>query len=206
MKDIKVKICGIQTLDSALDSIEAGADFLGFNFVNSSHRFINPLKAKEIIDRVKKHATVVGVFRNEDSHQVNELTKFLGLHVVQLHGSEGAEYIKKIKNAKVMKVFNLPPVLNIEQAIAYIESHKAHHILLDRSTQGTGEKVSLSHALDLSKVFSTFLAGGLTPENVSEVVSIAMPFGVDVAGGVEVNGVTNVHKIKDFINNAKEKR
>ena len=47
---VKVKICGIRRIESAEAAISAGADFLGFNFVKKSKRYLDPILAKQIID------------------------------------------------------------------------------------------------------------------------------------------------------------
>src|SRR5438105_2453385 len=93
----KVKICGIRNIDSANAAIHAGADFLGFNFVLTSKRFINPIKAKAIIDKVRKQVNIVGIFQNAGLDEINEHIKFLKLAYVQLHGNEDDQFVKKIK-------------------------------------------------------------------------------------------------------------
>lgn len=47
---VKVKICGIKNYEMVKTAVDAGADFLGFNFVSTSKRFIEPERAREIID------------------------------------------------------------------------------------------------------------------------------------------------------------
>ncbi len=49
------------------------------------------------------------------------------------------------------------------------------------------------------------LAGGLTPENVTEAIRTARPFGVDVASGVEVSpGRKDPGKMRSFVDNARK--
>src|SRR5947209_2564781 len=97
---VKVKICGTRSKKSALAAIDAGADFLGFNFVEGSKRKINPKIAKEIIREVAGRVRVVGVFQNVEVDYINELVELLNLDYVQLHGEENQEFISKI-GAKV---------------------------------------------------------------------------------------------------------
>ena len=63
--------------------------------------------------------------------------------------------------------------------------------------------VDINDAIKVAAIYPLFLAGGLTPENVASVIARVKPFGVDVAGGVETNGVPDVQKIQTFIQNAK---
>ncbi|HEX8965427.1 MAG TPA: phosphoribosylanthranilate isomerase [Patescibacteria group bacterium] len=198
----KVKICGIRRFESAQAAITAGADFLGFNFVNNSHRYINPLIAKEIIERVHKHANIVGVFQDATAEEVNELAHYLKLHYVQLHGNENPTLISKIK-VKVLKAVSLPQDFSIDNTIPALQQYNVHHILLDRKTQGQGPMVEFEKAKEIASHLPIFLAGGLQPENVAEAISQVRPFGVDVAGGIEVNGHEHTEKIMTFVQNAK---
>ncbi len=93
----KVKICGIRTLEAAQTAVDAGADFLGFNFVKTSKRYIEPEKALEIIKLIKSKVKTVGVFQDEKAETANEIALLLNLDFVQLHGVENSEYIKSIK-------------------------------------------------------------------------------------------------------------
>src|SRR3989344_2152450 len=115
---IKVKICGIKSLDTALTAMNAGADYLGFNFVHTSKNYIKPEKAKEIIEALRRHSgeqsdsriqtqsdsghaalarmTVVGVFQDERLEKVQEMARDLGLDLVQLHGGEDNDYCQKV--------------------------------------------------------------------------------------------------------------
>src|SRR5215813_1124613 len=89
---VKVKICGVRTLEEALVAAEGGADFLGFNFWPSSPRYIPPELAAEIAGQLPHELTKVGVFVNEDRSRVREVAEYVRLDAVQLHGDESPEY------------------------------------------------------------------------------------------------------------------
>lgn len=202
MPGLKVKICGIRRTQAAEVAIKAGADYLGFNFVNSSRHFISPVHAKAIINDVHHKAEIVGVFQDMPIHEVNELISYLKLHVVQLHGHEDSAYIQKIK-AKVIKAVSLPRDFEVDQVIEHLQGYNAHHILLDREIQGFGEPVDLQMAARITQYVPAFLAGGLDPVNVTEAILQTNPYGVDVSSGIETNGFEDVHKITEFVQNAK---
>lgn len=198
----RVKICGIRSLEAAHAALDAGADFLGFNFVNESHRFINPIQAKEIINKVRDHITIVGVFKDMFHEEVNEIANFLKLHLVQLHGDEDEHYIEHIKK-DVIKAFGLFNEEGHEEKIMSMRKFSVNYYMLDRPDRGEGNMLDIGKAALIAKELPIFLAGGLTVENVGEIVRKVHPYAVDVAGGVETNGEQDIGKIVQFIKNAK---
>jgi phosphoribosylanthranilate isomerase len=199
---MKVKICGIQAYEDAKQAIDAGADYLGFIFVKDSNHSIDKKNAKEIIKKVKGKVLVVGVFRNNTLEEVNSLCKELEFDFVQLHGEEDVEYCEKV-NSSVIKVFSLKFDFPVEETIKRMKDYPAKHYLIDRLEPGIGEPLSLRNASEISKNFSLFFAGGLTPKTVSDVVKQVKPFAVDVISGVKTNDEFDFNKMKQFINNAK---
>jgi phosphoribosylanthranilate isomerase len=190
---VKVKICGIRSVASARVAVDAGADFIGLNFVPSSKRSIDFAVAKEIRATVHGKVTVVGVFQNEKRDVVNELSTRLSLDLVQLHGEEDDTYIRSIK---------YPVMKAVTAKTAHSFANKSCvFLLLDREKQGTGISVDKEFAKVLAKQYpeSLFLAGGLDCENVAAMIKFVRPFAVDVASGVETEGREDFIKIQTFI-------
>lgn len=192
--NVKVKICGIRTIEAAKTAIQIGGDFLGFNFVPSSKRYIDPILALEIINSIRGQIKIVGIFQDAKIVEVNKIASDLKLDFVQLHGNENNEYINRV---------GVPVIKSISEN-DQPDKIKADYFLLDRSNSGEGEMVDLEKASKLTANLPIFIAGGLTPDNVASVVSQISPFAVDVAGGVETEGKQDLNKIKLFIKNAKE--
>lgn len=199
---MKVKICGIQTLQDAKHAIDAGADYLGFIFVKSSKRYIEQVVAKKIISEVKSEIPIVGVFRDNELEEVNSLCEDLGVDFVQLHGEECPEFCEKV-NRPVIKSFGLPPKFVVNNIIQKMKRYDVQYYLLDRKKPGEGESLSLESSAKIAYSFPLFFAGGLTPENVGEVVRQVKPFAVDVISGVKTNSEFDFEKMKRFIENAK---
>lgn len=193
MNRVKVKICGIQTLESALIAIDAGADFLGFNFVPTSKRHIKPVDAQKIIKIIKGKVKIVGVFQNENIKKVKEILKQVDLDLVQLHGQEDQKYIDQLHF----------PVIKIIHPLSDTQNFTVDYFLLDRVQQGKGSMVKTGIANKIVNKFPTFLAGALNPENVAYKIKQIKPFAVDVASGVETNGVKDSEKVRSFIQNVK---
>lgn len=192
--NVKVKICGIRSLKTAQIAIDAEADFLGFNFVPVSKRYINPSLALKIIKLIRGKIRIVGVFQNADLNYVNDTAADLNLDFVQLHGNEGNIYINNVTT----------PVIKSIKSDDQIQKIKASYLLLDRFEQGKGEMVKFEKAAKIALNFPLFYAGGLDPENVVEAIKKVKPFAVDVANGIETDGLQDINKIKLFIKNAKE--
>lgn len=189
----KVKICGVRTIEAAKAVIEAGADFLGFNFVPTSERFIDPQKALKIINSTRGQVKIVGVFQNALIGDVIQIASDLNLDFVQLHGYENNNYIRALKI----------PVIKSITVDDQPQSIKADYFILDRLQRGEGEMVDLEKGAQLAFKLPLFFAGGLTSDNISEVVTKVRPFAVDVAAGVETDGVQDLEKIRVFVKNAK---
>jgi phosphoribosylanthranilate isomerase len=200
---MKVKICGIQDLQTALLAIEAGADAIGFVFAKSK-RTITPEKAEQIAKHFPSHILKIGVFVNEPLEQLTRIHKQVGLDYVQCHGDESVEFMKSLP-FQAIKAVGISSINDIKYA-----NHYGTDFLLFDSPKGeyeggTGTKFTWE-LLQKSSVGKNrmILAGGLTPENVAEAIKIVKPFMVDVSSGVETDGRKDIDKIREFIIRAKE--
>lgn len=199
---VMVKICGMRSEMAARTAIYSGAKFLGFNFAPGSRRRIDPLIAKQIIDKIKNQIKTVGVFQNQKIEEVNRIADFLDLDFVQLHGDEDQEYIDGVERP-VIKVLQLDPDFDITQVLKEMNKFKTDLFLLDRKKQGKGKMLDPKHLSIIAKEKKIFVAGGLTPNNVTEIVRSVKPYGVDVAGGIETTRIEDTEKIKLFTERAK---
>jgi phosphoribosylanthranilate isomerase len=191
---IQVKICGICDAAGAASAIEAGADLLGFHFCPSDRR-VTPEQAKAIIDSLSLRPTIVGVFIDQDASEVRDIAEFVGLDLLQLHGSEPAGYEGGRPLMKVLKVKDG----HVPDAAAWPDP-----IMLDSWSAdqrgGTGQTWDWESARELLATRKVFIAGGLQPGNVSKVVSAFKPYGVDVSSGVEsVVRVKDPDKVRAFV-------
>jgi phosphoribosylanthranilate isomerase len=194
---LRVKICGITNLKDALHAVESGADALGFVFYEKSPRYISPLEAKKIIDRLPPFIERVGLFVNEDVESINSICSYVDISLAQIHFDMDEELLDSI-NIKTL------PVIRAESA-KDIERFSDRYCLVDAYSQaygGTGKRLNLEwfEGMDCSKII---LAGGLTPENLTEVKRFGF-YGVDVSSGVEATkGKKDFKKVEQFIANAK---
>jgi phosphoribosylanthranilate isomerase len=211
-----VKICGIQTVEAALMAAEAGADLFGLVFVPGRRRRIEPALAKEMVLAMPQHDTptpkAVGLFADQPVEYVNETARQCGLHMAQLCGDEGLDYISKI-SVPVIKVLhvkgNSPEGFkSLAQKIGELRA-RGHWIILDKYVKGLQGGSGLAFDWDVARQLSQqghqfILAGGLTPNNVAQAIRIARPWGVDVSSGVETDGKKDHAKIREFITQVKQ--
>jgi len=198
-----VKICGIQTLATALAVEKSGAELMGFIFA-PSRRFIDPADAAKISQRTQS-IKKVGVFVNEEIAVVNAIAALCDLDYVQLHGSESPGYCRFI-NRPVIKAFPFSGAFSADLVNAY----PVELILIDSWEKGiaggTGKKFDWEKARSLlNKIEKPFLlAGGLNCDNIKEAVDKINPYGLDVSGGVEENGIKSILKIETFVKEARK--
>ena len=196
---VKVKICGIKTKEAAIEADMNGADFIGFIFYRKSHRYINPFKAAEIAKSIK--CKKVGVFVDENVGVVNGIIRLVGLDYVQLHGNEDAKYVSKIHRAPIIKAWRYNDELDMRE----VNNYPCDIILLDSFVKGrvggTGKTFDWHKAsLETRKLSKPFLiAGGISNQNVHKVIDIFRPYGIDISGSLEINGVKSPNKIREFM-------
>jgi phosphoribosylanthranilate isomerase len=184
---VKVKICGITNWTDARRAVEAGADFLGFNFYPKSSRYIAPAAARRIVQRLPNTVASVGVFVNEPEPEMLTIARRVGLDYVQLHGDETAEVVSRMRRSfRVIKAIRVRDSFRVSQLGNF---KRASSILLDgfdaHLRGGSGKSFDWKLAKSAGRKRQIFLAGGLTPENAAEAVSAAQPFAIDVCSGVE---------------------
>jgi phosphoribosylanthranilate isomerase len=194
---IRVKICGITNLDDAMTCVEAGADALGFIFVENTPRFLSPQAAAPIIRALPPFVTPVGVFWDHPRGHVKMVAEACGLRALQFHGDEppedlveqGLPVIKTIKLAH-MEVGGKPSALVTDWIRMERYRERVAAILLDSAARWSEGEARLPIEWQVARNFAErkwriVLSAGLTPENVSRAISTVRPYAVDVNSGVE---------------------
>jgi len=209
---MKVKICGHRTVADAKQSAKLGADFVGVivEVPVDTPRKISAEQAAEIIHSIEPPVLGVMVIIPGTVKNAVELYEAVRAPFIQLHGDENPEFVKELRSAvpcNVIKTIHIEGMDSIKQAQNHAKFADA--ILLDTATERAGGS-GIIHDWKISKKIvelveiPVFLAGGLTPENVGEVIEAAWPYCVDVASGVEgADGEKDIRKVKDFIRKAK---
>ncbi|MCT7591188.1 phosphoribosylanthranilate isomerase [Aliarcobacter butzleri] len=195
---MRIKICGITNLSDAINAINAGADALGFVFYKKSPRYIEPLKAKEIVEEIAPFVQTVGLFVNESLEFINETCKNSKMQLAQIIDDENTlDYSKlTVKYIKVLRVKEKKDLQNL----------KNQYYLIDAFVDafgGAGKRVVLEFFKDLD-CSKFILAGGLDAQNLKELNGFGF-YGVDVSSAVEIEkGKKDKQKMIDFVKEANE--
>jgi phosphoribosylanthranilate isomerase len=198
-----VKVCGITCAADAVAAIEAGADLLGFNFYPRSPRYLPPDAAAPIVALLPRRVLAVGIFVDADPAEVENAIARAKLGLLQFHGDEPAEYCGRFR-VPAMKALRVASLAELEAAAA---PYPDGWLLADSADPhrygGTGRALPIEPIpRDLAR--RVFVAGGLTPDTVTDVVRRLRPLGVDVCSGVErAPGIKDHALLKDFVTHAK---
>jgi phosphoribosylanthranilate isomerase len=196
---MRVKICGITNLQDALEAVNAGANALGFVFYKKSPRYIEPLKAKEIAEKLPPFVQTVGLFVNENEEFINQVCFDAKMQLAQIIDDFDVLNYEKIsfKYIKVIRAKEKKDLLNLNKEYYLVDA------FVD-SFGGEGKRIALDwfESIDCSKFI---LAGGLTTKNLKEIKGFGF-YGVDVSSGVEseVKGIKDRQKMIDFVKEANE--
>jgi phosphoribosylanthranilate isomerase len=196
------KICGITRLTDALHAVEHGATAVGFVFWPRSPRYVDPRRAADIISELPGTVTAVGVFVNQAVDEVQRVAATARVTTVQLHGNEPAAYA----DALGWPVWRAVALEDADDTLPAWPAQTT--ILLDAHDPvrrgGTGQTIDWQAAARVAAARRVVLAGGLTPENVTEAVTTVRPIGVDVSSGVEeAPGVKDFDKVARFLERAR---
>ena len=194
---MEIKICGIRREEDIEIINRYKPEYIGFIFA-PTRRYVSPERAAELSAELEGDTKTVGVFVNETPETVREIAETVGLDVVQLHGDEDGEYIKKLGvKCEIWKA------VRVRDGIGIADTDGADKLLLDSYDTaeygGTGKTFNWENVGDTKIKKPLILAGGLNKENVADGIKIFHPVCVDVSSAVETDGVKDEQKIKEFI-------
>lgn len=212
---VRVKICGNRTIEEAKMAVEAGADAVGFlvGIRHDSDDSLAPETARDIVKHIPPFISTVVVTHLVTAKEVVDLCDRILPTTVQLHDDIVPRQIAEIRmvrpHLKLIKAIHVVGDQAMNEAKTF--SPYVDAILLDSRTNdrigGTGRihDWDISERIVAADLKPVILAGGLTPNNISEAIAKVKPYGVDVHSGVEdEDGNRDVQKLKEFIRNAKE--
>ncbi len=202
---VRVKICGITSVEQAQMVQMAGADAMGLVVYEKSPRYVDVKKASEIRAAIKSPALAVALLVNASENLVAQVIDQVKPDFLQFHGDESPEYCHQF-DYPFIRAVRMRTGLDIDAEVATYQAQGG--FLFDAWSDdlygGTGHSFDWSR-LPTSRDYPLILAGGLTPNNVAEAVALIRPNMVDVSGGVEsAPGIKDQNKVESFIAEAKQ--
>lgn len=202
---VEVKICGITSLKDAHMAFEYGADALGFIFYPGSLRYVEPRRAREIIQGLPSQMVRAGVFVNQAPKEVKEIARFCNLDLIQLHGDESTQYCERFQNFFLIKAVSL----SCEEELKELKAYPVRAILVDSrrpgSYGGTGVISNWNLAIRVKEICPLILSGGLNPGNIRSALETVRPQAVDINSGIELYpGKKDPEKMRKIISIIRE--
>ncbi len=204
-----VKICGITSVDQALQIAKLGADAIGVISVKESPRYVSPEKKKDIFKNLKKnfpHVKRVSVVKNIPLELIS-INSFEFENVIQLHGDEDLSYSKKLRmklpQIELWKAFRIKDRENIREIELFSDFIDA--VLLDswnaKTYGGSGIRINSKYLKELNFSKPWLLAGGISIDWLKQILIDIKPDGIDVSSSIEsAPGIKDLNKTKKLLN------
>ena len=208
---LRVKICGLTSVEAVRSAVDAGAAYLGFNFFPPSPRAISLVRAAELALATPPGPVKVALVVDADDTLIDSIAE-LPIDMLQLHGKETPERlaaIRKRTGLPVMKAIGIRDRADLDAIAPF--ARVADQLLIDAkppegATRPGGNAISFDWGLIANYRWPVpwLLAGGLTAENVAEAARLTHARQVDVSTGVEsAPGVKDPAKIRAFLEAAR---
>jgi phosphoribosylanthranilate isomerase len=199
MTRTRIKICGITNIRNAEFAVASEVDALGFNLYDKSGRYVEMSVAADIADRLPPYVTSVALLVNHSREDVQQLLREARFNLLQFHGDETDEFCHSF-GVPFIKAIRVEEPSGLKTKIGMFPHSRG--ILLDGFVEGeyggTGKTIDWTEIPGVG--IPIVLAGGLTPENVTQAIKQVRPFAVDVSGGVEsARGIKDHRKIGSFV-------
>ncbi|MBW1892808.1 MAG: phosphoribosylanthranilate isomerase [Deltaproteobacteria bacterium] len=205
MKNItipQIKICGLTNVEEAIQCAEVGANAIGLVFYSKSPRHVPNEPAKNISKALPSGIKKTGVFVDAEYTDIMRIVDFCGLDAVQLHGAESPSLVNRLIEQKliVIKALFISRYPKLKQAAEYNASAFLVELGKGKLPGGNALPWNWSEAGKYGKNFPFILAGGLSPENISDAMKSCSPDAVDISSGVELSpGRKDINKVKTFV-------
>tara|TARA_Y100000589_G_scaffold224866_1_gene212395 strand:- start:90 stop:734 length:645 start_codon:yes stop_codon:yes gene_type:complete len=204
-----IKICGITSVDQALQIAKLGVNAIGVISVKESPRYVSPEKRKDIFKNLKRNfpnVKRVSVVKNIPLELIS-INSFEFVNVIQLHGDEDLSYCKKLRRKfpqfEIWKAFRIKDKDDIKEIDLFSDSIDA--VLLDswnaKTYGGSGIRINSKYLKELKFSKPWLLAGGISTDWLKEILIKIKPDGIDVSSSIESSpGIKDLNKTKELLN------
>ncbi|MFZ0409795.1 MAG: phosphoribosylanthranilate isomerase, partial [Cyanobium sp.] len=180
-----LKICGLRHPAQAAAVAALGVDAIGVIGVPASPRYLAPERRQQLFAAVTAGAAScrgVLVVADPEDGELALLAAGRGHQVLQLHGEESPSRCRELRSqldVEIWKALRIRSAEDLERAQAYGEVVDA--LLLDAwvpdQLGGTGHSLPLDWLRDFRSPLPWWLAGGIRPETVPDLLAQLRPAG-----------------------------
>ena len=204
---MKLKICGMKYQDNITKVANLQPDYLGFIFYENSSRYF-----EDDIPKLPKGIKKVGVFVNAERDYIVSKVKKHGLDVIQLHGSESADFCNELKQTllsysiEIIKVFSIKDQFNFDTLKPY--ETVCDYFLFDTKGKLPGGNGYVFNWEILNNYPSTkpyFLSGGIGLDELKNIHAFTKTTASKYCYAIDVNskfedkpGLKNLEKLQEF--------
>jgi phosphoribosylanthranilate isomerase len=198
----RIKICGLTTAADAVTASDLGADAVGLNFYAKSPRCVTPTQGRELVRHLGPFVAPVGVFVSDSFEQIRATAGSAGLRAVQTYSAR--PFRKPYSPMAHIPAFRVKDATDLDAIRTFVATCKPSAVLVESFVSGemggTGHRAPWELLAGFNPGVPLILAGGLTPDNVADAIRLVLPWGVDVASGVESSpGVKDYAKMRAFV-------
>ena len=210
MKRPWIKFCGLTRPSDVRTAVQTGADLIGLNFSTDSPRAVTFGLGRTLCEvahatslpQGRRKVRTVAVFVNPDDELVADVLHHVAPDILQFHGDESPSFCRSFKHP-FLKAHRLKSSASARAIPDYLGDYAVGYLVDAYSAEqhgGTGRRLDVSLAKSSLSAERGFLAGGLTAENIEELITTVEPFGVDVASGIEERpGIKSPKRMAAFI-------
>lgn len=203
---VRVKICGINSPDAFDAAVDAGADWLGFAFFPPSPRFVTPTTAAALSARYPGGPLRVGLFVDPTAEAIARALATMPLDILQLYGTIDVAALRTRFGRPIWRAVGIGVAADLPHDAGGADALVLEAKPPPHATRPGGNATAFNWSLlrGWAAPAPWILAGGLTPDNVTEAIRATGATAVDVSSGVEsVRGVKDPMLIRTFIANAR---
>ncbi|KIP20884.1 N-(5'-phosphoribosyl)anthranilate isomerase [Anoxybacillus ayderensis] len=199
-----LKYCGNRSLQDVQLVAKSEADYIGFVFAESKRK-VKPQHVKRWLSVVQLETKqIVGVFVHPTMTSVASVLAHVPLSIIQCHGMETIQTVKQLKETFQLPVWKV--IHHAPEAWTYMRAWKgiADGFVIDSGRKGAWGGTGISFDWRVVPYYMEeasrqgvpcFIAGGITPDNVEQLLMYE-PFGIDMSSGIEENERKSEQKIK----------
>ena len=206
MRDYVIKICGIRHIPQAIKIADFGATHIGMIYFPKSPRHIEIPQIQSIASAIKGKAKSVVVVVNPELSEAKRLLNIVD--IIQFHGDEDIKFVKNFPKERVFKAFRIKDEKDINKMEPFFK--EGYTVLIDAFSEkaygGTGKQIDRDIAKKVIDMYDrVILSGGLSPENLEELLKELKPYGIDASSKLEKEpGIKDLEKTRRFIEIARK--